>query len=373
MIEIKLTNFIKIESRAFRMIGIIIHEISIQVGFFSQLFVRWTRPSFLFFFLRHSEAEFGSTSFLKPPPPPASLFPPELFSEGSARPERGAVEAKLQVPHIYNNNNIITYHDVVVVVVVTDGPALALPNGKKPKNYRNRKAKSGVCPAGKHLNAYLDDFCCCALYKKPACVACDLLCFHPSAFANIVTRNFFWSHLWAHFGNIFGISFLLLLLTLGLVLLLSIERRSFTRLSLQAALLLLLYPFSPKKNQMHIRPATPSDFSSTASISVPCFWNDELYDYTNPWRERYPDHFRASFLRRHKLRFVTPGYVFHVAVTDAGDQGHEGEGVVVGFAVWERRGTSEAARGWRRDGYWNCRILRQWTRVRGSSLINRGT
>ncbi|CAD6591906.1 MAG: hypothetical protein ASARMPREDX12_005488 [Alectoria sarmentosa] len=78
---------------------------------------------------------------------------------------------------------------------------------------------------------------------------------------------------------------------------------------------------------MHIRPATPSDISSTASISTLCFWNDELYVYTNPWRERYPDHFRALFLRRHKLRLVTPGYVFLVAVTDEGDRGHEGEGL----------------------------------------------
>lgn len=103
---------------------------------------------------------------------------------------------------------------------------------------------------------------------------------------------------------------------------------------------------------MHIRPATPSDFPSAASISVLCFWNDELYDYTNPWREQHPDHFRSLFLRRHKVRFVTPGYLFHVAVTDEGDQNHEGEGTVVAFAVWERRGTSKVAMVWRKDTFW---------------------
>ncbi|KAF6219096.1 hypothetical protein HO133_004921 [Letharia lupina] len=103
---------------------------------------------------------------------------------------------------------------------------------------------------------------------------------------------------------------------------------------------------------MHIRPATPSDFPSAASISVLCFWNDELYDYTNPWREQHPDHFRSLFLRRHKIRFVTPGYVFHVAVTDEGDQNHKGEGKVVAFAVWERTGTSKVAMVWRKDTFW---------------------
>lgn len=107
---------------------------------------------------------------------------------------------------------------------------------------------------------------------------------------------------------------------------------------------------------MHIRPATPSDFSSTASLSVPCLWNDELYEYTNPYRENYPDQFRSLFLRRHKLRFVTPGFVFHVAITDDGDDGHEGEGRVVGYAVWERKGDSDAAMKWRGDTWWNCMV-----------------
>lgn len=105
---------------------------------------------------------------------------------------------------------------------------------------------------------------------------------------------------------------------------------------------------------MHIRPAISSDFPATASISVLCFWNDELYQYINPWREQYPDNFRSLFLRRDKLHSVTPGNVFHVAVTDEGDEGHEGDGKVVGYAAWERKGKSEAALKWRRDTHWDC-------------------
>ena len=58
------------------------------------------------------------------------------------------------------------------------------------------------------------------------------------------------------------------------------------------------------------------------------------------------------------LRSVTPGSVFHVAVTDAGDEGHESEGEVVGYAPWERRGKSEAAVKWRGDTCWNCMLTR---------------
>lgn len=103
---------------------------------------------------------------------------------------------------------------------------------------------------------------------------------------------------------------------------------------------------------MHIRPVKPEDLSSTASISVDAFWNDELYAYTNVWREQFPIDFRNLFLRWHQLRYWSPGYVFHVAVTDEGDHGHEEGGKVVGYAIWERRGTSDVARGWQKDTYW---------------------
>ncbi|MCJ1454170.1 hypothetical protein MMC28_004521 [Mycoblastus sanguinarius] len=114
---------------------------------------------------------------------------------------------------------------------------------------------------------------------------------------------------------------------------------------------------------MHTRPATPADFSATASLSVDCFWDDELFAYTNPWRRQYPDHFRDSSLRRHRLRYWSPGFIFHVAVTDDGDEGHKEGGTVVGYAIWQRRGTSDAAKIWLKDSYWMLfeRLLLQAT------------
>ena len=104
---------------------------------------------------------------------------------------------------------------------------------------------------------------------------------------------------------------------------------------------------------MHIRPAHTIDFSAIASISVDCFWDDELYNYTNPYKVQYPDHFRAYFVRRFNGRYWTPGFLFYVAVTDEGDEGHEEggdeEGKIVGYAVWYRIGTSEQALMWQRQ------------------------
>ena len=108
---------------------------------------------------------------------------------------------------------------------------------------------------------------------------------------------------------------------------------------------------------MHIRLATPSDFSSTASMSVDSFWNDELYVYANPRREQYPDDFRDAFLRRHRLRYWLPDYIFQVAVTDPGDDDNDPGGRVVGHAIWIRNGSSEEARKWHTHSYWGCKGL----------------
>lgn len=85
-------------------------------------------------------------------------------------------------------------------------------------------------------------------------------------------------------------------------------------------------------------------------MSVDAFWNDELYTYTNPRREQYPDHFRNLFLHRHKTRHWSPGFVFHLAVTDDRDV-TDPEERVVGYAIWERRGTSEEAKKLQKQTY----------------------
>ena len=105
---------------------------------------------------------------------------------------------------------------------------------------------------------------------------------------------------------------------------------------------------------MHMRPFEPADSSATASISVDCFWKDELYDFTNPYKAQYPDHFRALFVRRVRMRYWTPGFVLYVAVTDEGDEGHEEGGLVVGYVVWYRLGKSKEALKWHEQSIQSC-------------------
>ena len=113
-------------------------------------------------------------------------------------------------------------------------------------------------------------------------------------------------------------------------------------------------PYLPSVATMHLRPATPADASTTASMSVDSFWNDEFYVHINPWRAQYPDDFRDSFLRRKRLRLWSFDFISHVAVTDEGDEGHLPGGRVVGYAQWERKGTSEEAKTWRKSTWRTC-------------------
>ena len=96
---------------------------------------------------------------------------------------------------------------------------------------------------------------------------------------------------------------------------------------------------------------TPADFSTTADISLYCYWQDELYDFTNAQKKRYPSHFRDSFLRRHRLNHNSPRFAFCVAVTDEGESGHTEGGRVIGYAIWYRYGTSEQAQRRHKDTY----------------------
>jgi len=98
---------------------------------------------------------------------------------------------------------------------------------------------------------------------------------------------------------------------------------------------------------MHIRLATLNDCSTTASLSILGFDDDELFEWMNPRRREHPDHFRYYFLRRHQTRYWSPEQVFYVAVTDRQDVGWAGASQVVGYAIWQRRGESDMAKSWR--------------------------
>ena len=107
--------------------------------------------------------------------------------------------------------------------------------------------------------------------------------------------------------------------------------------------------------KMQIRLAKLDDLPAMASMAVDAFWNDELFVHTNPWRAQYPDDFRDFFLRRYKRRYWSPDFTNYVAVTDARDEGHCLGGKVVGYASWQRKGTSEEAKAWRRQTWQGCR------------------
>ncbi|KAK2801316.1 hypothetical protein FQN51_005416 [Onygenales sp. PD_10] len=109
---------------------------------------------------------------------------------------------------------------------------------------------------------------------------------------------------------------------------------------------------------MHIRPLQPADFSDAATLLADAFRDDEVFIHLYPGRMQYYSHYRASFLHRIKLRFSTPGWITYVAVTDPGDDGPgQPGGKIVGYAAWERKGDSDAARQWKskNESIW-CRL-----------------
>ena len=99
---------------------------------------------------------------------------------------------------------------------------------------------------------------------------------------------------------------------------------------------------------MHIRPIQPAEFSTLASVAASSFSNDELFRWTNPYKEQYPGYFRQSFLRKLKSRYWSRGFVIYVAVLDVADEARMHEGRTIGYAVWERQGKDEVARKWRK-------------------------
>ena len=117
---------------------------------------------------------------------------------------------------------------------------------------------------------------------------------------------------------------------------------------------------------MHIRPATQGDISQMADISVPAFMDDELYTWIAPGRRKYSEAFRDAFIRKHRKRLLTPGYVVHVAVTDNGDDDWHGKEQIAGYAFWESLGKSDAAVKWRKDSWSTCALALYHNQDHGS-------
>ncbi|KAI9818586.1 MAG: hypothetical protein M1832_004359 [Thelocarpon impressellum] len=90
-----------------------------------------------------------------------------------------------------------------------------------------------------------------------------------------------------------------------------------------------------------------------ATLDVAAFADDDLIKWLYPHRARYPDDFRLGFLRQQAKRLRTPGWRLFVVETEPGDAGFSGAVELVGYAAWERHGSSAAARAWQGDTLFN--------------------
>jgi hypothetical protein len=105
---------------------------------------------------------------------------------------------------------------------------------------------------------------------------------------------------------------------------------------------------------MHLRPYTPHDISALASIEASVNLEDPLSLYMTKNIKKYPTSYRTGCVRFLRTKLLMPGTVGWVIETDEGDEipdgvGGDGKsdgGEVVGWAIWERKGTGRVARNW---------------------------
>ena len=102
---------------------------------------------------------------------------------------------------------------------------------------------------------------------------------------------------------------------------------------------------------MRIRPLLREDIPLLSSIASEVFWDDDLFAWLCPHRDRYADDFRAYFVRRYRIRCASLLSHMFVAETEETDAEWQGSSQLVGGAVWERRGNSNAARSWQSDSF----------------------
>ncbi|KAI9755470.1 MAG: hypothetical protein M4579_004261 [Chaenotheca gracillima] len=116
---------------------------------------------------------------------------------------------------------------------------------------------------------------------------------------------------------------------------------------------------------MRIRRGIADDLPTVASVGADAFREDILFALLNPGRHGYPNDFREGILRRSQMRFYTPGCHLVVAETDERDSDFTGTHEIMGYAWWEREGTSNAARAWQLDPLENKleRLLLNTTRL----------
>ena len=110
---------------------------------------------------------------------------------------------------------------------------------------------------------------------------------------------------------------------------------------------------------MHLRPFRQPDLSAMATITAENNRTDTLSRFMTRDIDKYPFTYRQGCLRFLKGLMSQVGAVGFVVVSDSSDEREKGEdergigqeGEVIGYAIFQRNGTSPTAQTWQQDSY----------------------
>lgn len=105
---------------------------------------------------------------------------------------------------------------------------------------------------------------------------------------------------------------------------------------------------TPRKFQM--RDGVPADVPRFAEIGAYAFLDDGLYEVLFPKRREFFEDYHSAWLKRLRTRILLPGAIYKVIETDVVDENGHTRKEIVGWAAWERRGSSEAAKRINQEG-----------------------
>lgn len=100
---------------------------------------------------------------------------------------------------------------------------------------------------------------------------------------------------------------------------------------------------------MYLRDATLGDIPRLVEIWLVAFLEDTSYNAVFPWRKEFPDEYQRLWTTKITTEFLQAEGGYLVVETDVIDgKGRSGK-EVVGWALWTRKGSSQAAKKIRAD------------------------
>ena len=102
---------------------------------------------------------------------------------------------------------------------------------------------------------------------------------------------------------------------------------------------------------MKIRQANAADLPRITHLCATAFLEEKLASWLFPRRHEYFHDYRREFGREISSQFYSPGYAVWVAETEEHDGDPSENDPIVGFAIWQRHGTSAAASAWQGDSF----------------------